>query len=1596
MSKINELKVKYYLTKGPRYESMYKNPEPFFIKYPLEPNQTNINLILIKKIIGLELNTYNIVEFRYYNPIKKGYIKITNRTSFPIQSNEIELQIQLKEPEPKELTELIKMSKILELKLKEYEEIKNKMEELVKKVKIDLFFLYAFPLEESQDTEYNSIIAYHLEIAKIDEIFKKSKKGFNAIFESASVQKLKDAIREEPKVIHISCHGLDPKDGYALVFEEKGKKKIVTEKDLDEILFKLKDKLVNIDLVVLSSCYSEVAGELFLKYGVKNVIYIDKYFPISNTASLRFANSFYQKLVDLSEVEKAFDSTKSELYEKETIRNNKDLKCCCFVHKNHLKSCCLKDSTLRETIHNEFHIKSCKCNFEEFWKHKNSCEIIKNAKKRDYKKFFFIEKIDSDTSSICCGCDKDRKDLHHSGESFKFKYVKKNKESGNIIIYNDNVKGKKYKKNKNCFIVKDTETYKDNFLLLIGRRDKVKEIYDIIEDKNEKKPFIVIYGDAGVGKFNFANSVCIYLFERNVINYYYSKKRVRTIEEIRGLIGSVDSKYEDEKYVFIIEIDIELLSPLNFVDDIINEDSILDPKFYFFILLRTTRDKIDLKQKQEKSKLIHLEHLTNEKALQLLIELKDVYNFKKDYLTINQKKDLINIIKNSRKEMYPLLQLIEHYDKYEDVKKEIEEKVNQKKSTDSEKRRIMESNAGKIIFLLTVMNKGLPSSVLELFEPEFENIKKDNIARNFFYPSNHCNCWRIMKPKINMDDIKLLLQPDKMEEWIENCIEIFAKILVHFNLQKIKKNQRYFGCLNIEYFCNIFFENNGFWKTFNNDIYQECFMNDKHFDEYENIIKCDLIKLEDIKDNLFNLFEVNSEIINDIYSKNETMKEFLEQIIFLLPNLFIKNTIELKIILVKFENFVKKLKNFDKKNLLKNKLFSLCLYDNHELNFADLDELDKEARAYAYFIKGIRINDNKLKYPNQHTINKSKKNNFNGILKKQKDSFEEAKKYFINNTMKAYCYYQIGNLEYEQKHYKLAETCFEEGKKLPGIGQFIKGLLNLRLAKLIIDNIPNKIDNKPKFNTIIKDLKDSEDGWFRIQAEELQKEIEKKLLPDIVLLSSNPFIKGKCLSTNTKIQAGFNNQYYLMDKINNRDDINTSLIIKYKVLNEDNLREAFSGKGKILIIQSDDFNKEGDILLESNIGESYSYSINNFNKIIKINYDVLILCFVNSSKSIEILKNKVKYLITFNEICDFIIEDLGDQSILEYNKLSIDFLEHFIVNITKENVQKAYERSYDTFKASFKNFCKQKTNIKKLEKTEFINLTMNNQGRIKNNEYLLIEKGKGNIQFIPYPLLTLFKISLKFSYNSDYYCEIYQIVKTIMDKLEKYYFDSSDSKKKIIEINLFGQDDKDIYISSNICLKTKQLISLEVMRFLFRHHEIFNSLLFNYYSKIDKYIRNTNKLQKMREENSSGLGLIIIDMKQNNKQKNKFHKKIPGFLYIYLSNDTMSNGVNNILIINKIKSNEINTTPLKESTKKKKERKNKRYKTNYQKNKTKNWDGRENNSKSNTNLTGKKNSVSNFNLTEQKLKYYEDKRLDFLVYDLEQSEEEDDYLSQDD
>ena len=1595
MSKKNELKVFYYITKGPKCERLYKNQPPFFFKYTLEPNQTSMNLLLIKQIIKQEINLYDIEEIRYYNPSKKGFVRIINKTSFPIEFKEITLQIQLKEQEPKELIELIKTSENLKSKLEEYENIKIRIKNALDKEKIDLYFLYAFPLEESKGTELDSIITYHLEISKIVGLFKSSKKSFNALFESANVNRLKDVIREEPKVLHISCHGNDPNDDYYLKFEDKGQTRKLTEKELDKKLSESKDILKKIDLVILSSCFSEVAGELFFKYGVKNVIYIKKNCKISNKAALMFANSFYKKLIERNNVKNCFDSTIKEIHEQELSKIN--YKCCCKAHGSHKQSCFLFDKEEREKIHNELCRKICECNYDEFCFHNLDCSLFKAIKKwnKDKKKYKIKKVDDKNYYKICCGCDEDKEDMHHIGESFKFIYKAQNKDCEDKIIYKDNKAGV-FKKNKNCIVITDKEMYKDIFLLLIDRRDKVKIIYDIIE-KNLEKHFIIIYGEEGVGKNNFAKAVCACLFERNVINKLSKDciKRARSIDIIKGVIKNKIIQKNDEKmgkYVFIIEIDYELQTPINLVNEIINEPSILDQKFYFFILFRTKEDKIELNQKKEKFELIHLENLDDPKALQLMIELRDIFEFEKHYLTDEQLLELIKLINHSRKDMLPLLKLIEHHNNYEEAKKELLDILMKKRRAKNEINNIiMETDAGKIIFILNIMHKGLPLPVLKLFDPNFENIVSQKNMQKFFYQINHIN-WRISRSDISNEDIIPLISKDKRKKWVQECLEIGSKILYYYNKNLLKnKQQNYFKTLDLEYYFYYFFEKNLFWKSFNNKEYELCFLKDteKNISYYENMVKNKMIKIEDIKDNISNLFEVNNETIDDIYSENKIMKEYIEQIIIMLPRLFIKNKSELKIILDKFKNILKKMENVDIKNLLRLKLLYLWLQENTELNFDDFDSLDKEGKAYAYFINGLRIYSNILFHDSSNKLRKLRLNN---QIDKVKESFEQAIKLFtINNTMKAYCYYHLGNLEYEQKQYKVAENKYIAGKSINDIDKNVKGLLNLKLAKLIIDNIPNNINDKQKFDEVIKDIMNIDDLWFINEAKELQKEIEEKLLPDIVLLSSNPLIKGENTSFNYKIQAAPNNQYYLMDKIFNRKDINTSLIIKYNVLNEDNLRETFLGKGKVLIIQSDDFNDEGDIFLESNNGKSYLLPNKYLKKINKINYDILILCFINSGKSIEHLQNKVKYLITFDANCKEIFDDIGNLSLLEYNKLSIDFLEHFIVNITKEDVKKAFDRAYKTFKSSFQSFCNQKTDSKFHEKIDFITFTVNQQGRVRKIENIINENGNKNIQFTPNPLLSL-DIPLKFSYFSDYSNDISQIVKLIMNNYEKYYHDINiDKKKKAIEINVFVKNDKEIYISENIKLKIKQLIGSEILRFFYRHHEIFNSTLFKYFRNIKSYINNLTGIKKLREQISSGIGLIIIIIKQKKKNKKSTPNNIqtiPGFIYLYLSKDSMTNPIKNFEVTIKGNYNEY----FEESYKRKRSKKSKRKPTNYQKSKVKNLDIYSN-SKSNINLPNKNksnNTISQFSLSEPKLKSYENEDLGFTIFDHEKEDDEDD------
>ena len=151
MLKFNELKVNYFLTQGPLFRRINTIEKPFCVECLLSPSQTQINLILIKQIMCKEINIYNVEEYRYFHPTKKGYMKITNTSSYPIESNEIILQIQLKPSENKELIELKKINETLELKLKEYEKIKTKINEFYKQEKIDFIFYMLFQWKKKKD-----------------------------------------------------------------------------------------------------------------------------------------------------------------------------------------------------------------------------------------------------------------------------------------------------------------------------------------------------------------------------------------------------------------------------------------------------------------------------------------------------------------------------------------------------------------------------------------------------------------------------------------------------------------------------------------------------------------------------------------------------------------------------------------------------------------------------------------------------------------------------------------------------------------------------------------------------------------------------------------------------------------------------------------------------------------------------------------------------------------------------------------------------------------------------------------------------------------------------------------------------------------------------------------------------------------------------------------------------------------------------------------------------------------------------------------------------------------------------------------------------
>ena len=227
----------------------------------------------------------------------------------------------------------------------------------------------------------------------------------------------------------------------------------------------------------------------------------------------------------------------------------------------------------------------------------------------------------------------------------------------------------------------------------------------------------------------------------------------------------------------------------------------------------------------------------------------------------------------------------------------------------------------------------------------------------------------------------------------------------------------------------------------------------------------------------------------------------------------------------------------------------------------------------------------------------------------------------------------------------------------------------------------------------------------------------------------------------------------------NMKKIQSDIKIKSYILNEENLKDSLKKSGEILIIQSDDFTEDGDIVLESEEGISRKLNSSEFLEIFNseekkiIKYKIVILCFFNSSKFVDLLeKNKIEYenLIYFKSSDDFDKYE-NDNKYFEFNRFCVEFIIYFISNFNDEG--DFNDNILDTIN-NFNDECK-KDNKKCLFKVE-------SKYRINLNIKLMNSNKKGIFFFDP--LLYIQKTNFTKNINVNNYAnEMLEIIKEIKD-----------------------------------------------------------------------------------------------------------------------------------------------------------------------------------------------------------------------------------------
>lgn len=204
-----------------------------------------------------------------------------------------------------------------------------------------LAFMFSSPLVRRTNTNLEIIMQldYHTEIKNIEKQLKGVKHEIRYKVDVATKSNFRGVIADAPFALHFTGHGIqnDQKALGTAYFQHKDKGDILLLEDengmADYLFAKELQKVVelsksnrdfshNYEVVFVSSCYSEFTGKIFLESGARHVICIDKDERISDKASLRFSQVFYETLfVKKYSVCKAFELAKDDI---RTLINNNE------------------------------------------------------------------------------------------------------------------------------------------------------------------------------------------------------------------------------------------------------------------------------------------------------------------------------------------------------------------------------------------------------------------------------------------------------------------------------------------------------------------------------------------------------------------------------------------------------------------------------------------------------------------------------------------------------------------------------------------------------------------------------------------------------------------------------------------------------------------------------------------------------------------------------------------------------------------------------------------------------------------------------------------------------------------------------------------------------------------------------------------------------------------------------------------------------------------------------------------------------------------------------------------------------------------------